>query len=391
MSGHRIISTLAILTMLALACASVVLSQTSSKPRVFLLGTEIVDRTLNEQARLKIDKDAAKALTIKVASIVTKQATPPSGDKHDYMSQAPYFWRNPNTTSGFPYIRRDGERNPEIKQYPDHDLLDTMISTVERLALGYHVTGKKEYAVRAGEILRMWFIDPATKMNPNLEFAQAIPGVNTGRGIGIIETRGLTRVVDSIGLLAGSPLWSRSDQAGVEAWFSKYLTWLQESKNGKDESAAKNNHGTYYDVQIASFALFVGKRDLARSTLEAAKQKRIAAQIENDGRQPLELERTRSWDYSVMNLEGLMFLARLGEHVGVDLWSFQTPDGRGIRKAVLFLEPFARDPKKWPYKQISPISPNRFGLMLQTARSKYKDPEFQKLAASVPATGDGQT
>src|SRR5215203_1798034 len=280
MNGSRIISILIVLATLTYAGGPAVFGQRQGEPRVFLL--EIKDqelKTKDQAAVQRIDTEARKALTAKVASIVSKSVTPPSGDKHDYMSQAPYFWRNPNTATGFPYIRRDGERNPEIKQFPDHDLLDTMVRTVERLALGYFVTGKKEYAARAGEILRMWFIDPATKMNPNLQFAQAIPGLNTGRGIGIIETRGLTSVVDSVGLLARSPSWSRTDQAEVGAWFSSYLAWLQESKNGKEESAGKNNHGTFYDVQIASFALFVGKRDLAKSVLETAKQKRIATQI----------------------------------------------------------------------------------------------------------------
>ena len=299
------------------------------------------------------------------------------------MSQAPYFWRNPNTPTGFPYIRRDGERNPEIEKYPDHQLMDAMIKTVERLSRGYYVTGKNEYAFRAGEILRLWFLDPRTRMNPNLEFAQAIPGVNTGRGIGIIETRGLTRIVDSIGLLAGSASWSKADQAGMEAWFAKYLTWLVESKNGKDESAAKNNHGTFYDVQVASFALFVGNSELARRTLDAAKQKRIAAQLEKDGRQPLELERTKSWDYSVMNLEGLVSLARLGEHVGVDLWNYRANDRGGVRDAILFLAPFTRDVKKWPYKQIAPISTERFDAIVRVASKIYKDSEFQKGVAAV--------
>ena len=360
--------------------APVIFAQRSVEPRVFLLDIKSDDRS-----KTQIDYDARKALNAKVASIVSKEAAPPSGDKHDYMSQAPYFWRNPDTPTGLPYIRRDGERNPEIQKFPDHELLDTMVSTVERLSLGYFVTGKKEYADRAGDILRMWFLDPKTKMNPNLEYAQAIPGINTGRGIGIIETRGLTRVVDSVGLLAGSPSWSKSDQAGLESWFSKYLSWLRESKNGKDESAAKNNHGTFYDVQIASFALFVGNRDLARTTLEGARQKRIAAQVEKDGRQPLELERTKSWDYSVMNLDGLVALAKLADQVGVDLWNFQV-DGRGdIRRAILFLAPFARDSNKWPYKQISPANPERFDAIARGAGKKYKDAEFQRMVSSIDA------
>jgi hypothetical protein len=382
MNKFQIASTVLLLAVTVVAGAKFGFSQKTEEPRVFILPVKDY-RALKptDAAYRKIDNDAKKALTIKVEPITSKQAKPPSGDKHDYMSQAPYFWRNPNTPTGLPYVRRDGERNPEIKQYPDHALMDTMVQTVERLALGYFVTGKNEHAARAGEILRMWFIDPSTRMNPNLEYAQSIPGLNTGRGIGLIETRGLTRVVDSVGLLAGSSAWTKSDQAGVEVWFSKFLSWMQESKNGKDESRSKNNHGTFYDVQIASYALFVGNRDLAKTTLENAKQKRISTQVEKDGRQPLELARTKSWDYSVMNLEGLVDLAELAEHVGIDLWNFQTADGRGIRKAILYLEPFAHDPSKWPYKQIVPINASKLNEITQSASDIYKDPEFQSASS----------
>src|SRR4030095_11119048 len=125
------------------------------------------------------------------------------------------------------------------------------------------------------------------------EYAQGIPGINTGRGIGLIETRGLTRVVDSIGLLRGAKAWTEADQQGMESWFARFLKWMLESKNGRDEAAAKNNHGTYYDLQISSFALFLGEKEFARDILQAARKKRIAVQIEPDGRQPLELARTK--------------------------------------------------------------------------------------------------
>ncbi len=374
-----------------------VFAQTSppKSPQVFLLNAQILQSNkakINDvalkPALAKLEKDAQKTLKLEILPITSKTANPPSGDRHDYMSQAPYFWKNPDTKDGFPYIRRDGERNPEIKQFPDHELLDKMTNAVETLSVAYYFTGKEEYAARASEISRRWFLDEKTKMNPNLQFAQAIPGVNSGRGIGIIETRELTRVIDSIGLLEGSKSWTKADQTGLETWFSKYLDWLTTSKNGRDEAAAKNNHGTIYDVQVISFALFVSKKDFAKTVLETAKQKRIAAQIEPDGKQPLELERTKSWNYSTMNLEGFMQLAELGENVGVDLWNFQTKDGRGIRQAIDFLFPFASEGKKWTYDQIEPLQPERLFAIMRRANRKFTDEKFEKIMSSVPKSAN---
>ena len=362
-------------------------------PRVFLLDAGKLaeakrklaanDESL-KQAFAALEGDAKKALKAENFSIVNKDGTPPSGDKHDYMSQAPYYWKNPNTASGFPYVRRDGERNPEISKYPDHATLDNMVDAVQTLALAYYFSNDEAYAAKAAQLLRVYFLDAATKMNPNMQYAQAVPGESTGRIYGVLESRGLTRVVDSIGLLQNSKSWTKADQQGIENWFSSFLKWLTESKNGRGEGETVNNHGTLYDVQIVSYALFLGKNDLAKKILETAKQKRIAKQIEPDGRQPHELERTKSWNYSTMNLEGLMWLAKLGESVGVDLWNYQTPDGRGIRRAIDYLYPFAIGEKKWEYQQIEGWQPNRLFSLLRFADGKYKDSAFMEMTSKLP-------
>lgn len=365
-----------------------------SLPRVFLVDArrlaetkrrvESGDKTL-DAAIAKLEADARKALSAGPFTVTSKGLVPPSGDKHDYMSQAPYFWPNPKTPDGLPYIRRDGERNPEINRITDHHTLDQMEDAVETLALAYYFRSDEAYAVRATQLLRAWFLDPATRMNPNLEYAQYIPGVNTGRGIGLIETRGLTRVVDALGLLAGSKAWTQADRRGVEDWYAKFLRWMLESKNGREESAAQNNHGTYFDVQAVSYALFLGKDDLAKSILETAKQKRIARQIEPDGREPLELVRTKAWSYSVGNLDGLMTLAELGERVGVDLWHFQTADGRSIRGALEYLYPYAAGEKKWDYQQLGGVEPQTLFPLMRRASAAYDDEKFRALIRKIPA------
>jgi len=300
------------------------------------------------------------------------------------MSQAPYFWPDPSSPDGRPYIRRDGERNPEIKKIPDRVSMRTMSDAAQILALAYYFTGEERYAERATLLLRAWFLDPATRMNPNLEFAQGIPGINTGRGIGIIETAGLTSAVDAVGLLAGSKAWSDQNDSALREWFTRYLTWLRESKNGQDESNSKNNHGTMYDVQTSTFALFVGRDDIAKEILNAVPQKRIAVQIEPDGRQPMELERTKAWSYSILNIRGHMQLMRLADCAKVNLRDARTSDGRSVRGALAFLMPFATGEKPWPYQQINGFRPLGAEILIRSAAEIFPDEKYRAAADRLP-------
>jgi hypothetical protein len=375
------------------ACAVAVAQSANlpAQPRVFLLNAmklsgvrtaDPSDPRRQEIVHAAVDQ-ADHAMTEGPFSVMDKAITPPSGDKHDYMSHAPYFWADPSKPDGLPYIRRDGEHNPEIKKITDHDEWSRMGEAARTLALAYYFTGKPEYADRAALLLRTWFLNPATKMNPNLEFGQGIPGINTGRGIGIIESRVLVDVVDAAGLLAGSGAWSVSDQEGIADWLKKYLNWMRTSDKGKAEDAAKNNHGTWYDLQVVDIALFLSDTQLAKDTLERVKTRRIAVQIEPDGRQLLELARTNAWGYSNGNLDGLCKLATLGDVTGVDLWNFKTTDGRSIRAAVDFLLPYAAGEKKWDYQQIGGFHADAMLPTLLRAAKAYHGPEYVAVAKQL--------
>ena len=362
-------------------------------PRVYALDAEALARAKRriasgdpriQPAYDRLLREAGAALLVPAASVMDKQRVPPSGDKHDYVSMGPYWWPNPAKRGGLPYVRRDGERNPEIRVDYDAPRLAATTGAVTTLGLAYYFTDDEKYARRAALLLRTWFLDPATRMNPHLRYGQGIPGITQGRAAGIIETRSLVGVVDAIGMLERSPSWTAADDRGMAQWFSTYLGWLRSSPIGKGERNAHNNHGTWYDAQVASLALFTGDTGLARSTLATAGTRRIASQITADGRQPYELARTRSLAYSVMNLEGLCRLAELARHVGVDLWSYRSPRGGSIRKALDYLAPYADPRRKWPGRQITPTEPDLLVLPLEQARLAYHDARYGALLRQIP-------
>ena len=332
----------------------------------------------------KLIRDADRSLTSGTLSVVEKELTPPSGDKHDYMSIAPYWWPNPNTPNGFPYVRRDGEINPERDQTSDRKSLDNIVQAVKTLSLGYFFTGQEKYAAQATKLLGVWFLEPATKMNPNLRYAQAIPGRNNGRGAGIIETHNLPELIDAVGMLNESKSWEQSNQRALQDWFNAYLVWLLESPEGRAEAKAQNNHGSWYDVQVASYALFTGKNELAKKVLNEFPTKRIAKQIEPDGRQPRELERTQAWNYSLFNLEALFDAAAIADKLGMDLWNYETQDKRGIRKALDWLLPFATGAKKWNYQQISAWQPEKLAPFLRRAALQYREMSYENALSKLP-------
>jgi hypothetical protein len=330
-----------------------------------------------------LEADADRALRLAPISVMDKRVTPPSGDKHDYMSQAPYWWPDPSKPNGRPYIRRDGERNPEIERITDRENIQRLDTAVTALALAFHLTGREEYARHATRLLRVWFLDPATRMNPHLQFGQGIPGRVQGRSAGIIETRFLPRIViDAVALLQGSPVWTAADDQALKDWSRAYLAWLLESPLGREQARRGNNQETWTDVQIVALALYTGQTEIARKTLEDAKAD-IADEFEPDGRQPREIARTRSWDYSIFDLTAFLHLAEFGERVGVDLWNFSTPDGRSLRQGLEYLIPVAIREKRWPHEQITQLRPSALHPVLRRAALGWNDPRYRELAERI--------
>lgn len=388
-------ASIVLLLLLPVACHQRrLIADTNEPPQVFTLRAETLLRNREElragSSRLQpayeqLLADATESLQSGPFTVMDKRRLPPSGDRHDYLSYGPYWWPDPHQPNGLPYIRRDGERNPASQSLDasDRQRLGGMMDAVETLGLAYFFTGEERYAEHAAELLRVWFLDAATRMNPHLEYGQAIPGVTDGRGIGIIDTRGLAEVVDAIGMIAPSVHWTEADQRGMRAWFRAYLDWLVNSEKGRDEREYFNNHGTWWDVQATAMALFVGDSALAREIVQQSRTRRIASHIEPDGRQPHELERTRSLSYSLMNLEGMARLAELARHVDVDLWGFETADGRSIRRALDFLAPYSDAAKEWPHEQITEVDGSSFLPLLRLGAAAYDEPAYEELSSRM--------
>lgn len=341
---------------------------------------------------------ADNALAVPERSVTHKTTTPPSGDKHDYMSMGPYWWPNPATPNGLPYVRRDGQRNPQVAgEGMDVDRLYALLADVRDLALAYHFTHDPRYAHKTAAALRTWFLTPATRMNPHLRFGQAIPGIVDGRGIGLIDTRDLWWVIDAVALIAPSAALAPPELAALRQWFAAFSQWMQHSEPGREEAVANNNHGMFYDAQLAAYLVFTGERAQARQLVGDAQTKRLASQIARDGRLPLELERTRPFHYTVFTLEAANRLARIGQLLSpldakqpLDVWAFER-EGRSLRAAIDFVAQTVVTPKGWTYAtSVEPTPPLAIALpVLLQAQAAYGEARYRAAVQALqPLTRD---
>ncbi len=346
------------------------------KPGVFVMDIKTLQknrsRVYSKDAEImpaykQLLKDADKALQFGPVSVMEKKHLPPSGDKHDYMSLAPYNWPDPAKADGLPYIRKDGQTNPEVKEYKDKEYMPKLCADVHTLALAYYFSGERKYADHAGELVRVWFLDTATRMNPNLNFAQAIKGVNTGRGAGLIDSRHFVKLIDAIGLLNGSNSWTQKDQLGMQQWFRDFLIWMQTSKNGIEEMKARNNHGAWYDAQRLSMALFTGDKEQAKKIVANAAD-RLDNQMDANGKFPKEMERTISLHYTSFVMNAFFNIAQMAEETGFDLWSYTSPSGKSLKKAFEVLKPYLLQQKEWEGPQIKPFDyADGYALLMEAA------------------------
>ena len=299
--------------------------------------------------RERILKAAEKALAQAPVSLTAFPAKLSEGGVNDFYSNGDYWWPDPSKPNGLPYIRRDGETNPE--NFSQHRLVvKTLRDSVAALAAAYKITGDEKYARKAAELLRVFFLDPKLRMNPNLNFAQAIPGVSLGRGIGVIDALHLIEIPAAVKALERSPAFSAGLAQDLRGWFRELAEWMVTSKNGKEEAAAKNNHAVAFYLQLAVYADFIGDQAKLAACRKQYKEVFVAKQMGLDGGFPLELARTKPYGYSIFQLDNMVLLCQVLSTKEDNLWLYTLPDGRGIRKAVAFLYPFLADKSKWTLK-----------------------------------------
>jgi hypothetical protein len=309
-------------------------------------------------------------LKLPLVSVMDKKDIPPSGDKHDYMSLAPYWWPDPNTKGGLPYIRRDGDINPEVNNYPDKDNFPKLCQKVYELSLGYYFSNNEKYAKKATDIIRVWFLNPATKMNPNLNYGQAIKGLDDGRGAGLIDTRHFIYLLDGVKLLNKSNSWTANDNVALKAWFRSYYDWLNNSKNGKDEKNAGNNHGIWYDAQSLAITNFLDSLDESKMIIKRSLG-RLEKQMNAEGAFPAELARTNSLHYSTFVLNAFESVAQLADNIGVDFRNTKLSNGMSLKSAYDFLTPYLIAKKTWTWPNLKPFEMTEGYTLLLSANKHY--------------------
>lgn len=325
-------------------------------------------------AKKALVKKANSALNQPLLSVMDKTLLSASGDKHDYYSFPPYWWPDPTKKDGLPYIRKDGQFNPDANSdATDKKRLVRMSNNVYTLSLAWYFTQDKRYAEKAADQLKTWFLMPDTRMNPNLAYAHATAGINDGRGSGIIDSRALVKVVDAIALLRPSGCIDDSEYKQLQQWFGDFYTWMVTHPNGRKEESAQNNHGTWYDLQAATFALFSDHTEGAKKRLNITKNRRISHQFDANGQQTQELARTRSWHYSNFNLEAYSQLAKLGEKVDIDIWGHQGDDPNRLKEGYLYIANFVNSSTLWPWQNVDKPDDKKALFTLSRAAKAWPD------------------
>lgn len=346
-----------------------------------------MDLTHRTAYRQEVLRKAQEALAHPPRPITDYSAAMSEGGIHDYYSNGDYWWPNPDTADGLPYVRRDGESNPH--NFKAHrDCVALLNAAVADLASAWRMTGDNRYAQAAARYLQMFFLDEATRMNPSLSYAQAIPGVCTGRGIGIIDTIHLTDVPFAVRVLADSPAMDAETRRGLTKWFADYLGWMCTHPYGVAERRERNNHGVGWFMQAAVFAAFTDDRDMCAFCRRAYKEDLLPRQMAPDGSFPLELARTKPYNYSIFVLELMTALCQVLSTPQDNLWEFTLSDGRGIRRGMEFIYPYLKDKSAWPYAadvQHFDGYPVRISMLLFAADGLH-DEKYATLWESLPAS-----
>lgn len=346
---------------------------------------EILDRNSGEEresvalfaCRKALFAAADEALGRGPHSVVDKTTLPPSKNPHDYWHPSPYYWPRRFFGRWLPMKRRDGERVPGTQLYEpgsdryDRTHLQRLLDDVTVLALAWRAGGNMEYANYAATLARTWFLNPATRMNPHLKFAQIRQGKDRKHGCksGVIELKDLYFFLDAMRLLRGTDAWSNADEERFRLWLRQYLEWLLTSPQGIGESGSPNNHSTCYDLQVASVASYLGEFVTVHHTLRRSLS-RIGDQFTEEGEMPYELERTLTRHYCAFNLQAWVHLARLAEAHGEDLWNHVTPGGASIKRAMKWFLSHSAQP--WPFKQIAPFDPQRLIPLQAVYASRFE-------------------
>jgi hypothetical protein len=303
-------------------------------------------RLVAQTDRKRILDAAADYVELQPATITSFPSSKSPGALHDFFSQADYFWPDPKNPDG-PYVNRDGQSNPD--NFNEHRKAMIALSIrMPALAAAWLLTKDRRYGRQACEHLRAWFITPATRMNPNLEFSQGVHGVSTGRSYGIIDTLHLVEVARAASIVAPK-LMNTEENAALKDWFRSYLAWMKTSDKGKKERDALNNHATCWALQASEFARLVDDSETRNQIHRQYTDILLPDQLGANGSFPKELARTKPYSYSIFNFDVMAALCQSLKGVGADLLAFQLPDGRGVCKAAEFLYPYLKDKNMWPY------------------------------------------